>query len=153
MTTLDMTTSDITRSLQMFWALASPESVKTVFSGGSLDTTGEVTWIEFWISQLDEQVHRIDSPRQIRILLDIHLFSKHINTRVMTALIDDVRQAFQLKSLAISSSTSPDVVVGHIRFFEPELRDLSRVEGLGAARPHQHVVVSLLAIATGIRNH
>lgn len=67
----------------------------------------------------------------------------------MTELIDEVRQAFQLKSLAISSSTTPEVVVGHIRFFEPDVRDLSRVEGLGTARPHQHVVVSVWATATG----
>ncbi len=147
-----MTTADITASLQKYWKANGPQGVTTVFSGTTIDVSDQLSWLEFWTSQLHESPKRPDTPEQFRLVIDIHFFSRDNNKRTINSLIDATRITFQPTSIPVNSASSSTTQVGQLRCFEPIIRDLSRSESAGATNVIQHFVCSFSATVTGLIN-
>lgn len=143
-----MNITDIVASLQKYWTAHGPQEVTTMFSGTSLDVSADSTWMEFWLSQIQEIAQRSGSPQQISLLIDVHLFSRDTNKRAINTLVDETISILRSPAIPIHSSSDPTLEVGQLRCHEPTIRDFSRTPSEGTQSSTQHLVLSLNAIAT-----
>ncbi|HWL09535.1 MAG TPA: hypothetical protein VNQ76_14090 [Planctomicrobium sp.] len=134
--------TNITAAVQLYWQASSPVSTPTQFPGVPLDVNGLPAWMEFWLTQGTEPIHRARSGGELNVFIDIHCFSRQSDKRAVFQLADQARNTFTQKLIAIQSVPSPATLVGHLRFFESVTRDLTRESQPDPRTPLQHVVVS-----------
>lgn len=136
-------TQDIVRTLQTHWQQQGTEQIPTLFPGVPTPIGDSVAWFEFWVSQCQESVHREVSPTRLRVLIDIHCFSRYPNNRQhLQTLIDTARGLSGVK-LELQHEGSTTAL---IRVDRPQVRDFSRSDHEHNEFTVLHAVVSLTAI-------
>ncbi|MBT5020602.1 hypothetical protein OAF98_02095 [Planctomicrobium sp.] len=142
-----MNTEDIIFSLQRYWKNSGPSEVLTVFPGTQVDVSTQTSWIEFWLNQIHDLPKRSSSPQRFSFLIDIHFFSRDVNKRSVSALVDVAREVLQETSIEVFAADSQSTQVGQLRFREPTIRDFTRNESLSHRNTLQHLVLSIQATA------
>ena len=138
-----MTHTEIISGLQQYWSLNGPQNVPTIFPGASTSVASETLWVEFWVSQLTEQIKRPSGPLSQQLTIDVHVFSNSQNKRDVNVLADEVVATLRSAIVPIPSVPSP----GTLRIEEPVVRDLTRSETTGNAIAVQHWLVTVPAFA------
>lgn len=147
-----MKTVDIVFSLQKHWKNSGPAEVLTVFPGTQIDVSTQTAWIEFWLSQIHDLPKRSSCPQSFSFLVDIHFFSRDVNKRSVSSLVDTAREVLKETLIEVFASDSQSTQVGQLRFREPTIRDFTRNESLSHRNTLQHLVLSVQATAIQLLN-
>ncbi|MCA8997253.1 MAG: hypothetical protein KDA80_09705 [Planctomycetaceae bacterium] len=138
--------TDITACLQQLVGSQAPAEVPVQFPGVPLDASRLESWCEFWLTTVDDLVHRSRSTDTLFVLVDIHCFSRSSDKRAAFAIADQFREALNHLTHPLHSSQSQNQV-GMLRFREATLRDMTRMADSEPRLPVQHLIVSTTGVA------
>ncbi|WP_437206448.1 hypothetical protein [Planctomicrobium sp. SH664] len=140
----------ISRELQKFWAASAPAGVPTQFPGVPLIAAGLDCWYEFWITAAEEEPQRVPGATTMRLLVDVHCFSRSANKLRVMELVDQIREGLCQQKFPLLTGDTPPLTAGFLRLRESQLRDLSREKEGDSRLTLQHLVVSLTAVAEAV---
>lgn len=138
---------DFIAVLQIAWQTVVNDEVPTQFPGVSLDVARLASWFEFWVTHTFEPPQRVPGRESLRVLIDVHCYSRLPEKRQVFEMADRVREVLAHQTFPLASTENVDLTQGTLRTREAIVRDLTRESITEPRLPLQHVVVSLTGSA------
>lgn len=118
----------IAGSLFAHWADQFPLNVPTIYPGTERDLAGAAEWLDIAVESWGERARRANGRRIVSLAVVVHCFAKPATDHGRAdVLADAARATLAGRTIEVrDADESGEPVVGYIKLFEPQVRDLSR---------------------------
>ncbi|MEX0701183.1 MAG: hypothetical protein WD069_03730 [Planctomycetales bacterium] len=141
-------TKTITGSLFSHWADQFPLSAPTIYPGTEVDLADAVEWIDLALDAWSDRAGREIGKRMLSVTVAVHCFAKPSTDHGRAdELADAARATLAGRTIAVRDADESGLpVVGYLKLFEAQVRDLSRsARDTGGGLRHVAIRVSGIA--------
>ncbi|MEX0715331.1 MAG: hypothetical protein WD066_02025 [Planctomycetaceae bacterium] len=141
-------THTIAGGLFAHWADEFPLDVPTVFPGTEIDLADAAEWIDISLDAWSDRVRRHGGKRRVTLMLSVHCFAKPSTDHGRADELADAAEATLAgRTISIRDADESGLpIVGYVKLFEPQARDLSR-STREAGDAVRHIAVRIAGVA------
>lgn len=138
---------EVGQRVRALWAERFPDSVRTVWPGERVSTSGLSVWVELWTSVWTRQPSRAGAS-EWDLVVTVQVFSRdRLNGARVWEVMEQAREALERQTVTWKEGDDSAV----LRLFEVECEELTRREAAGWAKEFAHVAVRCAGRAAQVK--
>lgn len=140
---------EVGRKIRELWTARFPDSVRTVWPGERVSTSGLTAWVELWTNVWSRRSSR-EKAEEWNLVVTAQVFTRdRLHGERVAEVVELVRSALERQTVTWSEGET----TGSLRLFDVESEELTRREAGGWSKDFAHVVVrcegTALAVESG----